>query len=933
MAQEELTWKVSIDPAIAKAALADVRREVAQTVQATQNANKSELSMRQQLAAAASLQRQRSAALIAEWKRTEKAAADLARGVAPVKDNLQQVVNIMQTLGGASATLQGPMGGVASRLRSIGSLAGEAAGGLGIVGVAAGVAVVALAALGVGAAAVAKEFIDLTLSTVEWEDQLDDLSAATGVSVETLSALQIITKSTGGDIESISTSVTIFQSKMEEAQDPTSKMATTFKQLGIETNNTEDAFRQAFKALSDMGEGFRQTAAARELFGRSGTSVLAIIKETNGNLDEAITKLRKMGLVLSEEDAKAASEFDKQLGLLELQIRSTTAALVQDSIPQIARALKDLSGVIQENRSAIDSVGSAIGIVLRDELKADLKTLTGLVSGLAFAWQAVALAVNAAGFGRPAASALANQPGLGTASADVGASLNLPPRQSGGDLSLGAGITRTKAKKGPRSTELNESLKEADLAGREIRQRLDADISENERALRRQGRTIEEFTNRAIDLANQELNATIDKINAEQSAIESGLAKRLITKRQFNIRDKELTLETQVAVQKNDEQISKLEDDRDKQIAAAQLAATERRIRIQEDADHRLIDTIKDRVKQQGGLESEAEKQIADIVEEAFARRKAALEEEQTAYGLTVERRKEIVDELIKLEGERAGAAVEASRKIRDALKAEADARRERDNAIREAAETAALQTTKERARAAAREAAEQVAERTKGFQGQDSGPASAIDQLFGAINEHLTGAKQSAALAGLGAMTTAFQGLGDAVGEAAYAWVLYGNAGKSVRQVTAEILASVAQQAAVKAIFELAEGFAALAMAFFGIPNAGPSASAHFTAAAIYGTIAGVAAVTGRAVAGDSFKQATGTGGGSAGGGASSLAANARPAPTTIKEEWRQTRPIVIQIHGEAGEAFKYKVLGVIDNDFDVNGSTARRIKVETGS
>jgi hypothetical protein len=78
---------------------------------------------------------------------------------------------------------------------------------------------------------------------------------------------------------------------------------------------------------------------------------------------------------------------------------------------------------------------------------------------------------------------------------------------------------------------------------------------------------------------------------------------------------------------------------------------------------------------------------------------------------------------------------------------------------------------------------------------------------------------------------------LGDAVGSAVEAFVLYGSAGASVRQVTAQILASIAQQAAVQAIYELAQGLAVLALAFFGVPNAGPSATAyHFAAAATYG-------------------------------------------------------------------------------------------------
>lgn len=115
---------------------------------------------------------------------------------------------------------------------------------------------------------------------------------------------------------------------------------------------------------------------------------------------------------------------------------------------------------------------------------------------------------------------------------------------------------------------------------------------------------------------------------------------------------------------------------------------------------------------------------------------------------------------------------------------------------------------------------------------------------------------------AGVDALRASFEGLGQAIGQAVNAWVLYGQAGASVQQVTAQILAGVAQQAAVKAVFELAEGFAALAKAFFGIPNAGPAAAAHFKAAAIYGAVAGVSAGIGRGVAGGSFKKDAAGGG-----------------------------------------------------------------------
>ncbi|HEX7313303.1 MAG TPA: hypothetical protein VF297_05255 [Pyrinomonadaceae bacterium] len=134
--------------------------------------------------------------------------------------------------------------------------------------------------------------------------------------------------------------------------------------------------------------------------------------------------------------------------------------------------------------------------------------------------------------------------------------------------------------------------------------------------------------------------------------------------------------------------------------------------------------------------------------------------------------------------------------------------------------------------------------------------------------------------------ITSVFEAVGQAVGSAVKSFVLLGTAGGGARKWAAEVIAAVAQMAAVKSVFELAEGFAALARAFFGDPKAGAEAGAHFHAAAIYGSVAAIAAVAGRIVAGNAFKQggagALADGGG---GGGSSSGAGDSDRDRTIRE------------------------------------------------
>jgi len=105
------------------------------------------------------------------------------------------------------------------------------------------------------------------------------------------------------------------------------------------------------------------------------------------------------------------------------------------------------------------------------------------------------------------------------------------------------------------------------------------------------------------------------------------------------------------------------------------------------------------------------------------------------------------------------------------------------------------------------------------------------------------------------GALNSVFQ----ATQQTFAAFILTGKGGGAAfRQLTAEILAALAVQGAIKAIFEYAEGLAAAARLDFY------TASLHFAAAKIYGIVAGVSAGVGLAIGASG-----GLGGGSQGGGA----------------------------------------------------------------
>lgn len=908
----ELIFRITPQAGDFKSTMAQVRSELNQTGQTQTTVAKGELSTRQQLAAVQSLQRQRSAAMIAEWKRSEKAAQDAARGVIPFRDSLQQLGNSMQTLRGSVAALEGPLGGIAGRLGSVSALMGSlstetTAAGTSIASVAGpiGIAAAAIVGLTVAGVALSKQFIDLTFSTAEWQGKLFDLSQQTGVSVETLSALEAVAETTGGSIESVAQSLVIFQGNLDDAQNSASKTGKLFTELGISTNNTEQAFRDALRALAAMPEGFKQTNDAAELFGRrGGKQVLAILKETQGDIDGTIEKLRGLNSLVTTDVARGADQLNDQLRGTQRQFRGLQAQIVNESMPMIVRALQDLSRILRENREAFILLGQAISLFLQGNLRLVAPAVT--IASAAFEGHRRAVLPLIEAYQRLAAvmQLVTNSvPNIDpNAIPAVGAA---PVISFGGSATVGKGITREKGSGGgggggsARSTALDDATKEAELAERELRQKIEADVAENKRALDEQARDIEEFTRRAIELAEQRHDAVIVRVNAEIAALDQAHAKKLISQREYNHKNRELDIENAEAAQKFADEKWELEQKRDRQIADAELAAHKRSAQMAEEASDRLLTIIQDKVDRQVISELEAEQQIAPIIAQGFERRKKLLEDELTRITTSLERKKDINQELINLERERADAVEDSERRIREAREGELSQRPRR---VRDATRPRSVEEDE--------------------F-GKPIKDISIWEEALAGLGDHMDSFENAALHFNEVARTYivgAFQGMAAAAQDAIQAWILYGGSlGKALKQALAAELAAIAARAAIQAALHAAYAIGSLAFGNFA------AAAQHGLAAAKF---AAVAALTGIAARGLAVSAAGAQSGGVTAGSAFQSASTPRSQagqPTTIDVNRRTSAQpavnVIVRLQGDiASDALKMRVVDAVVESLDLN-------------
>jgi hypothetical protein len=281
------------------------------------------------------------------------------------------------------------LAGVAGQSVAAGSSIAAMAGPIGI-------AVLALAALAAGAVLAAKELFELSKRTAEFQGRMFDLAQQTGLAVETLSAFEVVARTTGGSLDTISQAVVLFQRKLDDAQDPLSKTAEQFRKFNVETNDTENALRQTFAALAAMPEGFAQTNAAAEFFGaRGGKQVLAILKETNGDLDGTIKRLREAGVLISDDAARAADKFNDELALLDFQLRALGAAAVEEVIPALTEMIRSLGEIVTAARPLISLFGTIAGPTAR-ATAAGFKGLSIVVQALTRDYEGLARSIKEA---------------------------------------------------------------------------------------------------------------------------------------------------------------------------------------------------------------------------------------------------------------------------------------------------------------------------------------------------------------------------------------------------------------------------------------------------------------------------------------------------------------------------------------------------------
>lgn len=189
-----------------------------------------------------------------------------------------------------------------------------------------------LAGLGVAAAAIAIENARAIISEAA---ALNDLSDATGSSVEALSRLNNQAKIAGADFGTLQSAVLRLSAGMAGADDESSKVKEALKILGISAKDPVEALQQVAVKLNTYADGVNKVGLAQALFGKQGLTFLATLKD--------IAELQDVGATVTKRQAEEAENLEKAFRRLSVEATGFKNAVLSDVVPAITRMIAEFT--------------------------------------------------------------------------------------------------------------------------------------------------------------------------------------------------------------------------------------------------------------------------------------------------------------------------------------------------------------------------------------------------------------------------------------------------------------------------------------------------------------------------------------------------------------------------------------------------------------
>ena len=195
--------------------------------------------------------------------------------------------------------------------------------------------------------------------------ELELMASKTGMSVETLSGLSYVAKLSGVEMDALGKGIKFMHKNIFAANGGLKGAVKALGQLGLTVKDLkgmtpEEQFAELAGRIGALKSPTDRVALAMKIFGRAGTELLPMFALGKVGINQYIEEARRLGLIMSTEDAEAAGTFYQELkklsSVMKMGLFRVGAALIPiltDMADKIVKVVAKVTEWIKTNKGVV----------------------------------------------------------------------------------------------------------------------------------------------------------------------------------------------------------------------------------------------------------------------------------------------------------------------------------------------------------------------------------------------------------------------------------------------------------------------------------------------------------------------------------------------------------------------------------------------------
>jgi len=216
--------------------------------------------------------------------------------------------------------------------------------------------------------------------TAALADQLEEMSARTGVATDTLQRFAYVGSLVGVSLEGMEQGTKFLSIAVEETKKKGSEAGEMFRRLGVRVRKADGTMKSVDELLPEVSDGMtrlksdtERVAVAQKLFGRAGTRLLPLLKQGSAAIREQFSEAESLGGLLDEELIQVGGEVADNQDRLAFAYRGVKNAIAKGMLPWILKMQRETLNWIKVNGAwlrqglarAFEKVGQVVSSVTR----------------------------------------------------------------------------------------------------------------------------------------------------------------------------------------------------------------------------------------------------------------------------------------------------------------------------------------------------------------------------------------------------------------------------------------------------------------------------------------------------------------------------------------------------------------------------------------